>query len=104
MKHPAVLLAKIVLAATALSTAGAAFSQAYPNRPVQLMVPFPAGAPVDSLARAFGVAAKGDPHIVYRLRKGKDVTASTMDLLSNYMRANPALTKKKRQTADYAVA
>ncbi len=55
-------------------------------------------------ARAFGVAAKGDPHIVYRLRKGKDITASTMDLLSNYMRGNPVPTKKKRQATDYAVA
>jgi tripartite-type tricarboxylate transporter receptor subunit TctC len=41
------------LAATAALATGPAFAQAgYPNRPVKFIVPFPAGGPVDTTARA----------------------------------------------------
>src|SRR5262249_1689919 len=38
----------------ALVAAGAAFAQPYPNRPVKLIVPFPAGGPADLIARIIG--------------------------------------------------
>jgi tripartite-type tricarboxylate transporter receptor subunit TctC len=44
------LLLAVVLAATAASV-GVAAAQNYPSRPVTLIVPFPAGGPVDTLAR-----------------------------------------------------
>ena len=39
------------LCAGLLAVSGA-FAQSYPNRPVTLIVPFPAGGPSDALARA----------------------------------------------------
>jgi len=44
--------ALVLLAAFAAPTSGSA--QGYPNRPVRLVVPFPAGGPADALGRALG--------------------------------------------------
>ncbi len=41
----------------ALVLPGAALAQAYPNKPIELVVPYPAGGGTDVLARAFAVAA-----------------------------------------------
>ena len=41
----------LVLSAFAVSSA---FAQAYPNRPVRIVVPFPAGGGVDTMARIVG--------------------------------------------------
>jgi tripartite-type tricarboxylate transporter receptor subunit TctC len=43
------------LAALLVLAAGAAFAQAYPSKPVNLMVPYPAGGPSDAIARIFTV-------------------------------------------------
>ena len=43
------------LLAGALLTTGAVFAQIYPTKPVNLMVPYPAGGPSDSIARIFTV-------------------------------------------------
>ena len=45
------LLAAVLCAGAALATADAARAQAYPTRPVKVIVPFPAGGPTDGLAR-----------------------------------------------------
>ncbi|MFN7727241.1 MAG: Bug family tripartite tricarboxylate transporter substrate binding protein [Rubrivivax sp.] len=39
-----------------LFTAGAAWAQGYPSKPVNLMVPYPAGGPSDAIARIFNTA------------------------------------------------
>jgi tripartite-type tricarboxylate transporter receptor subunit TctC len=41
----------LALFASLLLSAGAALAQSYPNKPVNLMVPYPAGGPSDAIAR-----------------------------------------------------
>lgn len=72
------------LAAGALLAAcGAAFGQAYPTRPVQLIVPFPAGAPVDALARSFAQALDRQlgERVVVLNREGGSTTVAMNALL-----------------------
>src|SRR5690349_5412736 len=44
----------ILLSAVALASAGASAQAPYPDRPVRIIVPFPAGGPADALARIVG--------------------------------------------------
>jgi tripartite-type tricarboxylate transporter receptor subunit TctC len=48
------LLCRILFAACALAIASAAHAQNYPDRPIKLIAPFPAGGLADVLARAVG--------------------------------------------------
>jgi tripartite-type tricarboxylate transporter receptor subunit TctC len=64
MKNACRLIAAVLLA---FSLADAAAAQAYPSRPVRLVVPYPAGGGPDLLARAIGerlTASWGQPIIV----------------------------------------
>ena len=48
-----ILAALIVGTTLCLSSAASAQTGTYPDRPVQFVVPYPAGGPIDSLTRAF---------------------------------------------------
>ncbi len=45
-------LRRVAAALAALAVAGSAFAQAFPSRPVTLMVPYPPGGPSDAVARS----------------------------------------------------
>ncbi len=61
------LLTRLATLAAALLTATAAQAQAWPSKPVTLVVPFPPGGSTDSIARAIGPALTktfGQPFII----------------------------------------
>ncbi|HEY4982099.1 MAG TPA: hypothetical protein VII24_09220 [Pseudolabrys sp.] len=47
---------RVVVAAVAMLWANSAFAQPYPNHPIRIIVPTPAGGPVDVMARLIGNA------------------------------------------------
>jgi tripartite-type tricarboxylate transporter receptor subunit TctC len=56
MTKPGFPKRSLALFAGLLLSAGAALGQAYPAKPVNLMVPYPAGGPSDAVARIFNTA------------------------------------------------
>ena len=65
--HRRTLLAASTLAIAATLACGGAFAQAFPSKPISLVVPFPPGGTTDVLARALGerlATAMGTPVIV----------------------------------------
>ena len=58
---------RLAVAAATLAAMSASHAQDYPTRPITLVVPFPAGSPVDAMAREIGVdlrATLGQPVVV----------------------------------------
>jgi hypothetical protein len=58
---------RLAVAAATLAAVPASHAQDYPTRPITLVQPFPAGSPVDAMAREIGVdlrATLGQPVVV----------------------------------------
>ena len=51
MKIPKRLISRIVVAGLTMTLTGAVLAQAYPNRPIRIVVPYPAGGATDQMAR-----------------------------------------------------
>jgi tripartite-type tricarboxylate transporter receptor subunit TctC len=77
LTHPLRRLA--LLAATFLACATALAQQPYPNRPVKLIVPFPAGGPTDVVARLFAqeMSAAWGQNMLVENRAGAGGTIGT---------------------------
>ena len=71
-----ILLAAIVIAGL---NAGDAAAQSYPNRPIKLIVPFPAGGPPDTIARLVGndISSRLGQTVVIDNRPGGGATVGT---------------------------
>lgn len=52
--HHAIRIAMMILLLPLLGGAGPAFAQAFPSKPVKLVIPFPPGGPLDLAGRAIG--------------------------------------------------
>jgi tripartite-type tricarboxylate transporter receptor subunit TctC len=53
-----------LVAALGLATSGGALGQAFPSKPIRLVVPYPAGGPLDAAARALAEQIKGTLGVV----------------------------------------
>ena len=98
-----------VLAAIAIVAPAAALAQAWPNRPVKIVVPFAAGGPADIYARAIGEklqAALGQPFVVENRPGGGSIVGTdlvaksapdgyTLLMMSNTHTVNESLVKEK---------
>src|SRR5688572_19476058 len=98
-----------VLAAIAIVAPAAALAQAWPNRPVKILVPFAAGGPADIYARAIGEklqAALGQPFVVENRPGGGSIVGTdlvaksapdgyTLLMMSNTHTVNESLVKEK---------
>lgn len=61
------LIAPMLAAVLSFPAAGGAVAQSYPSHPVRMIVPYPAGGPLDTLARIFSdkmTAGFGQPFVV----------------------------------------
>jgi tripartite-type tricarboxylate transporter receptor subunit TctC len=69
-----------LLLASLLTTSGASWSQAYPSRPVKIIVPFGVGGPADLYARFLGVKLQeslGQPFVIEDKPGGGSIVGST---------------------------
>jgi len=67
---------RALLLATAALAAGSAAAQSYPEKPIKLIVPFPPGGPIDTMARLVGqhLTAKLGQQVVVENRPGAGAT------------------------------
>jgi tripartite-type tricarboxylate transporter receptor subunit TctC len=67
MRRPGIIAAFFALTIVAICASGTALAQAYPSKPIRLVVPFPPGGSLDVVARAIGqklTEAWGQPVVI----------------------------------------
>lgn len=81
------MLKKLVAAVAVATISGAAFAQAYPSKPVRIVLPFPAGSSTDTMTRVLSERLQerlGQPMVVDP-RPGAGAVVAT-----NYVKSQPA--------------
>ncbi len=74
------LVRHCVLGLTAMALSVAATAQTFPNKPVKLVIPYPAGAPVDNVARGLGEALSaiwGQPVVIENRAGANEIVAAS---------------------------
>jgi len=74
-------LGAIVVAALAAAVSGTAFAQQYPDKPIKIVVPYPAGGTTDVLGRAIGAKLQerwGQPVVIENRAGGGGTLGSAM--------------------------
>src|SRR5262245_1634397 len=79
------ILAAVAALGVALGICGEAAAQSYPNRPVRLVVPFPAGGPPDVIARvvADAMSSRIGQTVVVENRPGAGATVGTRSVATS---------------------
>jgi len=89
---------RLIRSTAALALALAAttgWAQAYPTKPIRVIVPFPAGGPVDQTARALGSRLENIDEIRHATYGHKSVPSSRVD-------RQRALTRPRRRNGPFA--
>ena len=77
MRHGVLAIASSMLP---MLFADAALAQSFPNKPVKLVIPYPAGAPVDNVARGLGEvlsALWGQPVLIDNRAGANEIVAAS---------------------------
>lgn len=72
---------RALLVASLLAVAGPALADSYPSRPIKLIVPYPAGGPVDTVARGFAERmgkVMGQPFLIDNRGGANEIIAGDM--------------------------
>jgi tripartite-type tricarboxylate transporter receptor subunit TctC len=82
MKRMISAVVSVAMGVVAVGVSGAALAQAYPSKPIRLVVPFPAGSATDTIARTFAAAVStsvGQPVLVDN-KAGADGSIAGMEV------------------------
>ncbi len=88
MRRHGLILGAFLVGALALLESTGAWVQNYPDRPVRIVVPLPAGSPGDAFARALQPALQSPEFQDKWSRLGADIVYSTPEQFTAFLRTD----------------